>query len=175
MIPHTDGGGISRARWLSELRDSKLLSAARREKLDIIIRERSVWGIGVVSAQVIDQINILRASHLAMRRAVGALEVTPDAVIVDGREQPGCSEHEEAVIGADAICMSVAAASIVAKVHRDAIMDRLADQFPGYGLARHKGYATAEHFDALSRLGYSSVHRLSFAPVRAALGKTGRS
>ena len=109
------------------------------------------------------------ATHLAMRLAVEQLQQEPDAIIVDGREAIECKPIQRAVIGGDALCPSVAAASIVAKVERDQMMDALAEHFPGYGFAQNKGYATAEHRQALCRLGYSSVHRLLFAPVREAL------
>ena len=109
------------------------------------------------------------ATRLAMRRAVEQLDRAPDALIVDGREVVECATRQHAVIAGDALCPSVAAASIVAKVARDAMMDRLDARFPGYGFARNKGYATAEHREALRRLGHSSVHRLLFAPVREVL------
>jgi ribonuclease HII len=158
-----------RSRWLSRLRDSKLLPANAREELAAEVRDRCDWGIGAVSQQTIDQIGIAPATRLAMRRAVLALDQQPDALIVDGRERLDCAMEQRAQVRADAMCKSVAAASIVAKVTRDAIMDRLAERFPGYGLERNKGYASAEHLDALSRLGYTTAHRLSFQPVRAAI------
>ena len=123
----------------------------------------------MVSAQVIDQINILRATRLAMWRAVAALGEPPDALIVDGREVVAGSIVQRAEVKADERCFSVAAASIVAKVARDQLMCELDERFPGYGLAIHKGYGTAVHLEALERLGSSTIHRLSFAPVRAAL------
>jgi ribonuclease HII len=172
VIPHTGSGAISRARWIGRLRDSKVLAAPEREALSAIIRRQTEWGIGVVSAQVVDQINVLQASRLAMRRAVTALASAPDAVIVDGRDALDGIEVQRAVVDGDALCVSVAAASIVAKVYRDALMCELDAHFPGYGFAEHKGYATREHFAALARLGYSNVHRLSFAPVRFALRGT---
>lgn len=166
----------SRARWVGELRDSKQLSAAERERLAAEVQRRSAWGVGRVSTQVIDQIGIAPATRLAMRRALAALAAQgapPDALLVDGRDALGWPEAtplpEYAVIGGDACSVSVAAASIVAKVERDALMRRLDRDFPGYGLAQHKGYATAEHLRALQARGGSTVHRLSFRPVRAAL------
>ena len=104
-----------------------------------------------------------------MRLAVEQLQQEPDAIIVDGREAIECEPIQRAVIGGDALCPSVAAASIVAKVERDQMMDALAEHFPGYGFAQNKGYGTAEHREALCRLGHSSVHRLLFAPVRETL------
>jgi ribonuclease HII len=118
---------------------------------------------------VIDQLNIVWATRLAMRMAVRGLSSPPDAVLVDGREVIYCGLEQRAVIDADELSKSVAAASIVAKVARDEMMCALDARFPGYGLARNKGYSSVEHREALSRLGYSTVHRLTFAPVRAAV------
>ena len=159
----------SRARWVRRLRDSKLLDARTREELAAEVRAHCDWAIGVVSPHVIDQLGMTRATRLAMRRAVLALPEPPDALIVDGREVIECDAPQRAVIDGDALCPSVAAASIVAKVARDAMMERLDVRFPGYGFAQHKGYATASHRRALAELGPSSVHRLLFAPVREAL------
>ena len=159
----------SRARWVRRLRDSKVLDAETREELAAEVRERCDWAIGVVSPHVIDQLGMTRATRLAMRRAVLALDRAPDALIVDGREVVECEAPQRAVVDGDALCPSVAAASIVAKVARDAIMDRLALRFPGYGFASNKGYATPDHREALREIGPSSVHRLLFAPVLEAL------
>jgi ribonuclease HII len=169
VLPRRPSGDVSRASWIGRLRDSKQLSPARREELAAIIREHSDYGIGMVSAQMIDQINISRATRLAMWRAVSALGEPPDALIVDGREVVAGSIVQRAEVKADERCFSVAAASIVAKVARDQLMCELDERFPGYGLAIHKGYGTALHLEALERLGSSTIHRLSFAPVRAAL------
>jgi ribonuclease HII len=159
----------SRARWVRRLRDSKLLDAPVREELAAEVRARCDWGIGVVSQHVIDQLGMTLATRLAMRRAVLALAEPPDALIVDGREVVECEARQRSVISGDALCPSVAAASIVAKVARDAIMDRLDEAFPGYGFVQNKGYATPEHRRALREQGPSNVHRMLFAPVRAAL------
>ncbi|MYH41216.1 MAG: ribonuclease HII [Chloroflexi bacterium] len=160
-----------RARWLLDLRDSKLLPPGRRARLASLLRRSCECGVGAVSAQVIDQIGIGPATRLAMRRAVLALPREPDALIVDGRERLEHSARQRPLVGADARCRSVAAASIVAKVTRDRIMVELDACFPGYGFARHAGYATAEHRERLSLLGYSTAHRLSFEPVRRALDR----
>lgn len=170
VIPQTGAGWNTRARWITRLRDSKLLSAGQREELSAIIRERAEWGIAAVSVQVVDQINIARATRLAMKHALDALPEPPDAIIVDGRDRIETTIRQEAHVDADAHCVSVAAASIIAKVYRDALMCEYDLCFPGYGFADHKGYGTPEHFDALRRNGYSNLHRLSFQPVRAALG-----
>lgn len=170
VIPQTRAGWNSRARWIGRLRDSKLLTAGQRGELAEIIRERTDWGIAAVSVQVVDQINIARATRLAMERALDALSEPPDAIIVDGRDRIETEIWQEAHVDADADCVSVAAASIIAKVYRDALMREYDRSFPGYGFADHKGYGTPEHLEALRRIGYSNLHRLSFQPVRAALG-----
>ena len=161
----------SRAGWVRRLRDSKLLDAPTREELAAQIRRHCDYGIGVVSSHVIDQLGMTFATRLAMLRAVEQLDTTPDALIVDGREVVECETAQRAVIDGDALCPSVAAASIVAKVERDGMMEALDERFPGYGFAQNKGYATPEHREALRRLGHSSVHRLLFAPVRDALAR----
>jgi len=159
----------SRARWVGQLRDSKMLTAAAREELASEIRARADWGIGVVSPHVIDQIGIVWATRLAMRRAVLSLTAPPDALIVDGREVVHCGIAQRAVIDGDMLCISVAAASIVAKVARDALMRGYEATFPGYGFEENKGYATPEHRSALRTLGPSTLHRLSWTPVRATI------
>ena len=166
IMPVTPGGAAPRWAWIQQLRDSKQLSQTQREALATEIRARCAWAVAAVSPQVVDQINILRATRLAMHRAVDALPVRPDALIIDGREVVDGGIEQRPVVGGDARCVSIAAASIVAKVARDRMMQELDEVFPGYGLAINKGYATREHRDALTRLGYSSIHRLSFAPVR---------
>ncbi len=171
VLPLTPSGQIPRQGWMRRLRDSKQLTSAQREQLAEEIRARCDWAVTTVSSQVVDQINVLKASQLAMRLAVEALADGPDAVIIDGRDRLQLAITQRPVIGADARCISVAAASIVAKVERDRLMCELDGVFPGYGLAENKGYATAEHRAALERLGSSSVHRLSFAPVRLAVGR----
>jgi ribonuclease HII len=169
IIPRTPSGEPPRARWISLLRDSKQLTEAQREMLAERIRAECQWAVARVSPQVVDQINILRATRLAMRRAVDALPARPDALIIDGREVVEGGLEQRCVIDGDALCISVAAASIIAKVARDSMMRDLDALFPGYGLAENKGYATPEHLAALAMSGYSSIHRLSFAPVRQAV------
>jgi len=158
---------------LPGLDDSKKLSAARREALDERIRAQAVAvGIGEVAPDEIDRLNIHRASLEAMRRAVEAVDTVCalDHLLVDARIVPGVRlgpAHQTALIRGDSRDGSIAAASIVAKVYRDAIMRRLESTHPGYGFGRHMGYGTAEHIDALQRLGATPVHRRSFAPVSA--------
>ena len=149
------------------LNDSKLLEAERREVLAERIRERAVsWAVAAVDAGTIDHINIYQASRLAMRLAVSRLNPHPDFLLIDAvpLDYP---IPQRPLIKGDMRCHAIAAASIVAKVHRDACM-RVWDQvFPGYGLASHKGYSTPEHFKALEEFGPTPLHRLSFEPVRA--------
>lgn len=150
------------------LADSKLLDPVTRLELAGLVQVRAVaWSVAWADVAEIDCLNILRASMLAMRRAVDRLWLAPGHVIVDGnccpRLGPGCTV--EAVVGGDGLVPSVSAASIIAKVWRDALMERLEARHPGYGFARHKGYATPEHREALTRLGPCALHRRSFAPV----------
>jgi len=153
-------------RPIAGLDDSKKLSERRRDALEPLIRERALaFGIGRAEVSEIDSINILQATLLAMRRAVAALPVHPAAVVVDGNRLTDFGLPAEAVVGGDARVPSISAASILAKVARDREMVALEEQFPGYGFARHKGYGTAAHLDALARLGPTPAHRQSFAPV----------
>jgi ribonuclease HII len=148
------------------LTDSKKLTEKRRNELDAEIRQNAVaWAIAAVDAATIDQINILRASLLAMRRAVEQLALTPDYLLIDGRDTIDWPCPQQAVIGGDGLSLSIAAASVLAKVFRDRMLVELDQQFPGYGLARHKGYCCPEHFEALARLGPTPLHRRSFSPV----------
>jgi len=150
--------------------DSKRLSPAVRERLAEEIRRRAVaCAIGAASAREVDRLNILRATHLAMWRAVCRLPIRPDHVIVDGLPVPLLGEAQTAVVEGDRRVHSVACASILAKVTRDRLMRRLAARYPAYGWDRNAGYGTAEHRDALARLGPTPHHRRSFAPVQLTL------
>ncbi len=161
-----------------ELDDSKVLTRETREvcyralfacaKIGMV----SV-GVGAASAREIDRINILRASLLAMARAVAALGVTPDIALVDGNVPPPLACPVKTVVKGDALSFSIAAASVIAKVTRDRIMRGLAQRYPGYGWATNVGYSTAEHFDGIGRLGVTPHHRRSFEPVRLALSGPG--
>lgn len=155
---------------LPGLDDSKKLTPEKRESLDAAIRSQAK-GIGVcaVWTKEIDEINIYRASLLAMRGAVVELPVAPNHVLVDARTIPGIDMPQTAILGGDGKDASIAAASIVAKVYRDALMRRFDAVYPGYGFARHKGYGTEEHLAALRRQGPCPIHRRSFAPVRQLL------
>lgn len=150
--------------------DSKRLSAAVRERLAVEIRQRALAiGIGAASPREVDDLNILRATHLAMRRAVERLGLEPDHVIVDGLPVPLLGEAQTAVVEGDRRVHSVACASIVAKVTRDRLMRRLGARYPGYGWDHNAGYGTREHCEALARLGPTPHHRRSFAPVQLSL------
>ena len=155
------------------LADSKVLGAARREALAETVLGCAWVGLGAASVAEIDRIDILRASLLAMRRAVQHLPVRPERVLVDGRHAPDLDLPVECVIGGDAKVPAISAASILAKVVRDRLMARLGARYPGYGFERHAGYPTAAHREALRRLGPCPHHRRSFAPVRAVVEGTG--
>ncbi|GIU74121.1 MAG: ribonuclease HII [Bryobacteraceae bacterium] len=157
------------ARPVRGLADSKTLSPGRREELAAAIRERALaWAVATASVEEIDRINIREASRLAMRRAVEALRPPCDYLLVDALEVDW-PVPQQALIRGDARVACIAAASILAKTARDALMDELDGRYPGYGIARHKGYATAEHCQALRRLGPTPLHRRSFSPVLEAL------
>lgn len=154
---------------LPGLRDSKLVPPARREALAVLVRERAVaWAVACASVEEIGQFNILRASLLAMQRAAAALVPPAEQALVDGLHAPRLDIPVQTVVDGDAKIPAIMAASILAKVTRDAEMVRLDGEFPGYGFARHKGYGTAEHLAGLRRLGPCEIHRREFAPVRAA-------
>ena len=157
-------------RPLEGLKDSKQLSERRREELDAQIRERALaWALGRAEVHEIDRINILQASLLAMQRAVAALTVAPELVLVDGNRCPRLDYPSQAVVKGDALVPAISAASIIAKVARDREMVELDRRYPGYGLARHKGYPSKAHLSALQDLGVTPVHRRSYAPVRRLL------
>ena len=150
--------------------DSKKLSDRRRQLLSVLIRKQAIaWAVGRAEAEEIDRLNILQASLLAMRRAVAALPIAAQHVMVDGNYCPELACSVQAVVGGDASVAAIGAASIVAKVVRDREMIALDSRYPGYGFARHKGYPTRLHLEALSRLGVSEIHRRSFAPVKRLL------
>jgi len=154
---------------IDKLRDSKTLSPVQREKIALEIKEVAVaWAIGLSTPAEIDEINIRQADFLAMRRALGGLNVKYDAVLSDGFAIPGLTCHQQAIIKGDQKSKSIAAASIIAKVYRDALMVEYEKEFPGYGFAQHKGYGTAEHCLALNSLGPCPIHRHSYSPVREA-------
>ena len=149
--------------------DSKRVPRAARGELAVLIRAAArSHALAAVDVQAIDRLNIREATFVAMRKALGALEVTPDLVLVDGFAIPGLLLRQEPVIGGDRKSLSIAAASILAKVHRDALMDEYHRLYPEYGFDRHRGYGTAEHLAALRRHGPCPIHRRSFAPAALA-------
>lgn len=154
------------------LADSKVLSPQQREELALEIRERAIgWSVASASVEEIDTLNILQASLLAMRRAIEQLALPPERVLVDGIHCPPVAFPVRAVVDGDAKIKAISAASILAKVSRDAEMVALHGVHPQYGFDRHKGYSTAGHLSALRLHGVSIVHRRSFEPVRALLAK----
>jgi len=162
---------LSDDRAIPGLKDSKLLSAARREALAHRIREEArAWAVASATVEEIDRLNILAATLLAMRRAVESLGVVPHEAWVDGDRCPELPCRARTIVGGDRSVARIAAASILAKTERDAEMLRLHREFPEYGLDQHKGYPTPAHLERLARHGASPVHRRSFAPVRRALG-----
>jgi ribonuclease HII len=162
-----------------DIRDSKLLTASQRERLVPLIERSAVtWGLGIVDVEEIDRINILKASLLAMDKALRVLETTPDCLLIDGKQKIPAEffwlrrtsakvpPQQRTIIKGDQLCFSIAAASILAKVVRDAMMVELDKNYPEYGFANHKGYSSITHLEALRRFGPSPVHRKSFKPIR---------
>jgi ribonuclease HII len=148
--------------------DSKKLTPEKRATLAVAIRERALaFAVALVEPEEIDRINVYQATLAAMGRAVDGLSFRPQHVLVDARRIPGCDLPQEAIIRGDAHCHAIAAASILAKTTRDALMRRYDDEFPGYGFADHKGYPTEAHRDAIRRLGPCAIHRLSFTLLPA--------
>ena len=161
---------LPRGCHLEGLTDSKKLSEKKRNRLEPEIRANAVaWAVAVVDAQTIDRINIRQASLLAMRRAVDQLALSPDYLLIDGRDPIDWAGPQQAVVHGDAISFSIAAASVLAKVHRDRLIVALDREFPGYGLAEHKGYPCPAHKAALDRLGPTPLHRKSYQPVAQAM------
>ena len=161
---------LNDAKRIRGLADSKALTALQRERLYDQIREKALCcSVAEASVEEIDRLNILQATMLAMKRAVEGLRLKPVKVLVDGNRLPSLDILAEAVVGGDARIKSISAASIIAKVHRDRLCERMHEEFPHYGFAAHKGYGTREHLRALSEHGACLHHRRFFAPVAAAL------
>ena len=169
-----------------DIKDSKLLTAKQRQTLAPVIKSQAQgWGIGVVEVEEIDRINILKASLLAMAKAFAGLRPRPDYLLIDGNQRipaewlqfshgsSGQPPQQRTIVKGDRLCVSIAAASILAKVARDAMMIELDEHYPQYGFAGHKGYGSAAHLEALRRFGPSPVHRRSFKPVRDVCGEHG--
>jgi ribonuclease HII len=163
------------ARPVEGLKDSKQLTERRRESLAGRIRECALaWAVGRAEVEEIDAINILQASLLAMQRAVSGLSLLPQLALVDGNRCPRLDCPAQAVVRGDALVPAISAASILAKVVRDREMVELDSRYPGYGLARHKGYPSKLHLQALESLGVTPIHRRSYAPVRRLLEAAGQ-
>jgi ribonuclease HII len=161
------------AQPIEGLADSKSISEKRRQALAEEIQQRALSvSIGRASVEEIDQLNVLQASHLAMRRALAGLSLEPDHVLVDGNKVPEMDYSAEAIVQGDKTVDSISAASIVAKVTRDEELVALAQDYPGYGFESHKGYPTAQHRRALRTMGPCPAHRRSYAPVQVALART---
>jgi ribonuclease HII len=153
--------------WLGLVRDSKELDSKKRESLfDLINKEAVAVGIGIIPPQVIDSVNILKATKLAMMQAVEKLPRQPGFLLIDRVTLSQCPLPQRGITRGDRLCLSIACASIIAKVTRDRIMEEFDQTYPGYGFAQHKGYGTGIHISCLRKLGPSPIHRLYFAPVR---------
>lgn len=158
--------------WVGKVRDSKQLTPAGREFLDGCIRQVAVSiGIGSIPSDVIDTQGIAQATRLAMMMAVNQLSPEPEALLIDYFRLPDVKLPQKGVKDGDSLCFCIASASIIAKVARDRLMTELDSVYPGYGLAEHKGYGTAEHLTSLRRLGPSPIHRRSFGPVAEVAGE----
>lgn len=157
-------------RLRDELDDSKKLSAAAREEYACLIKTCARIGIGAASVAEIDRVNILQATFIAMRRAVARLGIMPDLALIDGNRAPALSCATRTIIGGDGISLSIAAASVIAKVARDRLMRALAQRYAGYGWETNVGYGTAEHRNAILVLGPTPHHRMSFSPLQLSLG-----
>ena len=163
---------LDRGRPIRGLADSKTLTPEQRTDLAATIKTRALaWAIGWAEVEEIDAINILQASLLAMQRAVSALALEPEIALVDGNQAPQLTCQVKTIVQGDVSVASISAASILAKVSRDAVMCSMEARYPGYGFARHKGYPTAGHLAALDRLGVCPIHRRSFAPVQLRLSR----
>ena len=149
------------------LDDSKKLSARKREAifLELTTDPSVLWSVAIVEAEEIDRLNILRATHEAMRRAIGGLSIVPDHALIDGLPVHPFPIAQTALVGGDGLSLSIAAASVIAKVVRDRLMCKMDNLYPDYGFAKHKGYGTALHLDRLQRYGPCPIHRKSFSPV----------
>ena len=160
-------GSPSLRERLQGVRDSKVLTPRQRDRLyDVIQASALAIGVGIVPATMIDALGIVQATKLAMEEAIRDLGLIPHFLVIDGLELPSVPIPQKKIFKGDSLCLSIAAASIVAKVSRDRMMIALEGHYPGYGFARHKGYGTSQHRQALERLGICPLHRLSFAPMK---------
>ncbi len=160
-----------KGRWLRSVRDSKLMTPKQREDVLPRIRDAALTAeVGMSSPREVDELGIVPATRLAIERALGSMPLMPQYLLLDALDLPGVHLPQKAIVHGDAGCLSIAAASIVAKVERDRLMTEAHDQYPGYAFASNKGYATAEHVRALESLGPCEIHRFSFAPVSRLAG-----
>jgi ribonuclease HII len=160
--------------WFGLVRDSKELDSRKRESLfDLINKEAVAVGIGIVPPQVIDSINILKATRLAMMQAVEKLPKQPSFLLIDRVTLSQCPIPQRGITRGDKLCLSIACASIIAKVTRDRMMEEFDKTYPGYGFAQHKGYGTGMHISCLRKLGPSPIHRLYFAPIKNLIASQG--
>ena len=168
LDPARVGKYRSRSKWWSGVRDSKTLTAAKRLALGEFVKENALdFAIGIATHQEIDELNIHYASLLAMRRAIENLEISPELLLIDGKFKiPRISMQQKTVIDGDAKVLSIAAASIIAKVYRDDLMQKYSEEFPHFGFAKHKGYDTAFHRKQLLRRGPCPIHRMTFETVK---------
>lgn len=159
-------GLIRKPAWCQGVCDSKMIPAEERERLEVAIRRSAAAiGVGIVAPETIDLIGLTAAGNLAFLRALRAMHITPDYVLVDAFRIPGLGVPQRAIIKGDQLCVSISAASIIAKTYRDRLMCALDPVYPGYGLAQHKGYGTPEHRRGLVSGGASQIHRHSWQPV----------
>lgn len=156
--------------WLSLVRDSKQLSCQQRDRIfDLVVETRIPFGLGAVSHALVDALGIVRATQLAMNLAVDNLRPRPDYLLIDAMLLPDVRLPQRGIIRGDELCMSIACASVVAKVSRDWHMQYMDTLYPGYGLAEHKGYGTPVHLERLRQLGPCAIHRRTFSPLRERL------
>ena len=158
---------LPRGTFIGGIDDSKNLSPKRREDLYKIITSKAIdWSVGIVGHELIDNLNILRATHLAMREAICKLDPSPDLALIDGLQITDCPVNQLAIKGGDRLSQSIAAASILAKVTRDRIMNNYDKMYPNYGFSQHKGYPTVAHRQAVKEHGICAIHRRSFKPIK---------
>ncbi|HAS27687.1 MAG TPA: ribonuclease HII [Dehalococcoidia bacterium] len=153
--------------WTSQIMDSKMLTAEKREYLFSFIQDNAVsCGIGIVSNEIIDVVNILQATKMAMRQAIEQLNPQPDTLLIDFLKLQDVPLPQKGIPHGDGLCFSIACASIIAKVYRDRLMNEMDILYPGYGLCKHKGYWTADHISCINKLGPCPIHRRTFQPIK---------
>jgi ribonuclease HII len=157
-------------RWYSEVDDSKVLTPEKRSELSGRIREKAdAFGIGTISHDIIDSLGIVKATQMAMMQAIEQISPPPDSLLIDFLTLPDIEVPQKGIVDGDALCFSIACASIIAKVYRDSLMDQLDGEYPGYGFSHNKGYGTPEHVEYLRALGPCPIHRRTFDPLKEML------